>query len=290
MSIFNKKAKPIDNEESVQKETSESSKADGIRTALSYHPDWELSVQEKYVFQYNHQKLPLMQPNQISVHGINLYEYEDGFVVSAFLSSSLPKPVTFEVIDLVIINEENETLARKSFEMDLFGELLPNTTMPWRFLFNKENQLVEKMPKKGWRLVFELKQKVVNTLPLELEKSWEDSLNEQQKEHLNTIIQQLPPLKNGEINFLGLEATQNHEKAIAITLLIRNASNRSITIENLPLILEDASGEAIAKASFALDKLEIRAFTCKPWTFVFPATAIAKESPDLSKWKAYVPQ
>lgn len=289
MGLFSKKKDPSLTEESQEKAITEPSE-NGIKTDLVFHPDWELSAQEKYVFQYNHQKLPLLQQNQISVHGINLYEYEDGFVVTAFLSSSLPKPITFEVLDLVIINEENETLARKSFEMDLFGELAPNTTMPWRFLFNKENQLVDKMPKKGWKLVFELKQKTIETLPLDLERSWEDALSEQQKEQLTQIVKNLPPLKNGEVNFLGLEAAQNQENAIAITLLIRNASNRDITIENLPLALEDSAGDVVAKASFALDKLEIKAFTCKPWTFVFPPTSLSKETPDLSKWKAYVPQ
>lgn len=289
MSLFSKK-KDIVNDEPQKEEIVESQELDGIKTTLAFHSDWDLSVQEKYVFQYNHQKLPLLQPNQISIHGINLYEYDDGFVVTAFLSSSLPKPITFEVIDLVIINEENETLARKSFEMDLFGELPSNTSMPWRFLFNKENQLVEKMPKNGWKLVFELKQKVINSLPLDLEESWENSLNEQQKEHLNNIVKKLPPLKNGEVNFLGLEATPGQENSIAVTLLIRNANNRSIFIENLPLVIEDAHDEVVAKASFALDKLEIKAFTCKPWTFVFPASSISKENPDFSKWKAYVPQ
>ena len=97
--------------------------AEGIKTKLSYHPDWDLTVQEKYVFQYNHQKLPLLQPNQLSVSGINLYEYDDGFVVTAFLSSSLPQAISFEVIDLVLVDENNQPLARKGFEMDLFGEL-----------------------------------------------------------------------------------------------------------------------------------------------------------------------
>lgn len=265
-------------------------KEKGIKTILSYHPDWDLSVQEKYVFQYNHQKLPLLQPNQLQVSGINLYEYDDGFVVTAFLRSSLPQAISFEVIDLVLVDAENKTLARKSFEMDLFGELPSKACRPWRFLFENEHKLVEEIPKKGWQLVFELKKKTIDSLPLDLEESWKASLSEEQLVHLENIVNNLPPLKEGEVNFMGLEANIVEGKGLAATLLIRNASNRSIFIENLPLVFEDASGEIVAQAGFPLNNLEIKSQTCKPWTFVFPESAITKDNLDLSKWKTYVPQ
>ncbi len=261
----------------------------GIKTELSYHPEWELTPQEKYVFQFNHQKLPGLQPNQLSINGINLYEYEDGFVVTAFLQSTLPKPVSFEIMDLVIVDEEGNPLARKSFEMDLFGELPPQTCRPWRFLFNNEDKLAEDIPAKGWKLVFELKQKSLAGLELDLEESWKESLVEEQKNKLQEFVKNLPPLKEGEVNFMGLEARQSENRSIPVTLLVRNASNRSIFLEHLPLALEDASNEIVAQAGFALNNLEVKPHTCKPWTFVFPEGAIKKEQIDLSKWKAYVP-
>jgi len=266
------------------------SSEEGIKTELSYHPDWDLSVQEKYVFQYNHQKLSLLEPNQLAVNVINLYEYDDGFVVTAFLRSSLPKAISFEVIDLVLVDENNNPLARKSFEMDLFGELPANTCRPWRFLFENSYKLVEEIPKKGWQLVFELKEKAFDSLPLDLEESWKDSLNEEQMAHLENIVRNLPPLREGEVNFMGVEAKFLEGQGLAATLLIRNASNRSIFIENLPLVFEDASGEIVAQAGFGLNNLEIKSQTCKPWTFVFPEATITKNPLDLSKWKTYVPQ
>ncbi|MFO1444380.1 accessory Sec system S-layer assembly protein [Bacillus sp. Bva_UNVM-123] len=265
-------------------------KEKGIKTILSYHPDWDLSAQEKYVFQYNHQKLPLLQPNQIQVNGIKLYEYDDGFVITAFLRSSLPQAINFEVIDLLLVDSENKPLARKSFEMDLFGELPSKGCRPWRFLFENEHKLVEELPKKGWQLVFEMKKKTFDQLPLDLEESWKESLTEEQLIHLENIVKNLPPLSEGEVNFMGLEANLVEGKGLAATLLIRNASDRSIFIENLPLVFEDASGEIIAQGGFQLDNLEIKSQTCKPWTFVFPETTITKEQVDLSKWKTYVPQ
>ncbi|MFC0414244.1 accessory Sec system S-layer assembly protein [Cytobacillus solani] len=291
MGIFNKGNKDVNGqEENKSLDIRATDNEEGIKTELSYHPEWDLSVQEKYVFQYNHQKLPTLQPNQIAINGINLYEYDGGFVITAFLRSSLPKPVSFEVIDLVIVNGDNERLARKSFEMDLFGELPPNSCRPWRFLFENDNKLVDEIPKNNWKVVFELKQKAPDVLPLDLEDSWKEAFSDEQKQHLEDIVKNLPPLREGEVNFMGLEAKMIEGRGLAATLLIRNASNRSITIENLPLVFEDASGEAVAQAGFQLNNLEIKSQTCKPWTFVFPESAITKENLDLSKWKTYVPQ
>lgn len=259
-----------------------------VKTKLSYHPEWVVTDQEKYVYQYNHQKLPPLEVNQISVNAIKMYEYDDGFVISAFLRSSLPKPITFETLDLVVVDKNNKPVARKSFEMDLFGELPSNTCRPWRFLFEKEDQLEDKMPKKGWNLVFELKSKKKEELTLDLEDSWKDMLTDEQKTTLQNLMQNMPPLREGEVNFMGLEASFNEESGLAVTLLIRNGSDRNITIENLPLTVEDANQTVTANASFELN-LEIKAKTCKPWTFVYPNSTLKTNDFDLSRWKAYVP-
>ena len=138
MGLFNKKINKktqivqMNNNLAVEEET------EGIKTKLSYHPDWNLTVQEKYVYQFKHQKLPFLQPNQISISGINLYEADDSFVITAFLRSTLPNAIRFEIIDLILVDDENKPIARKRFEMDLFGPLPSNTARPWRFLFSKK--------------------------------------------------------------------------------------------------------------------------------------------------------
>ena len=61
------------------------------------------------------------------------------------------------------------------------------------------------------------------------------------------------------------------------TLLIRNGSEKNMKLEQLPLIVEDASGEVIAKGGFQFDNLEVKANTSKPWTFIFPKELLLKE-------------
>ncbi|MCL6584935.1 MAG: accessory Sec system S-layer assembly protein [Anoxybacillus sp.] len=288
--IFKRKTKTTPNTEALPDRKEEQTNEE-MKTTLSFHPDWDVSPQERYVYQFHHQQLPPLKPNQLSISGMKLIEYNDGFVVVAFLRSTLPKPVRFEQINLLLLDENGQAIAKRAFAMDSFGELPPMTARPWRFLFSAEDKLVDKIPQEGWKIAFELKQAPKREdHRLDLEASWEQSLSTQQREHLQKLIETLPPLSVGEINFMGLEAKLNEKRDLVITLLIRNGSDKHIQLEQIPLVVEDASGDIICKGVFQLEQFEVKANTSKPWTFIFPSTLLLKEDVDLTKWKVYPPK
>jgi accessory Sec system S-layer assembly protein len=294
--IFKRKQKTVDeNPKSLHSDQStdrnEGKQTDEIKTTLSFHPDWDLSPQEKYVYQFHHQQLPALKPNQISISGMKLIEYNEGFVVVAFLRSTLPKPIRFEQINLLLLDETGQAIAKKQFDMDSFGELPPMTARPWRFLFSAEDKLVDKIPEEGWKIAFELKQvPQPKEHRLDLAESWENQLSTQQREHLQKLVETLPPLSAGEINFMGLEARLNEKRDLIVTLLIRNGSDKNIQLEQIPLVVEDASGDVVCKGAFHLENFEVKANTSKPWTFIFPSNLLLKEEIDLTKWKVYPPR
>ena len=294
--IFKRKAKTTDPNATTlhpepASERDEAKQTDEIKTTLSFHPDWDLSPQERYVYQFHHQQLPPLKPNQISISGMKLIEYNEGFVVVAFLRSTLPKPIRFEQIDLLLLDENGQAIAKRKFEMDSFGELPPMTARPWRFLFSAEDKLVDKIPQEGWKIAFELKQAPnPENHRLDLEASWEQALSTQQREHLKKLMETLPPLSVGEINFMGLEAKINEKRDLIVTLLIRNGSDKNIQLEQIPLVVEDASGDIVCKGVFRLEHFEVKANTSKPWTFIFPSNLLLKEDIDLTKWKVYPPR
>lgn len=259
-----------------------------VQTTLSFHPEWELTNQEKYVYMYKHKQLPLLKPNQISITGIKLLEYQDGFVVVAFLRNTLEQAIRFDAVDLLLLDETGQAIAKKKFELDTMEELAPLTCRPWRFLFSNEDKLVEKFPEDGWTIAFELKQPKEEH-KLQLHESWENQISPLHREHLEQLVSTLPPLQDGEVNFLGLECKFTSEDSLAVTVLIRNGSDKSIKLEQLPLIVEDAMGDIVCQGGFKLDEFIVQANSSKPWTFVFPNNLITKPSPDLSKWKVYPP-
>lgn len=262
-----------------------------VKTKLVFHPDWEMSNQEKYVYRFEHQKLPLLKPNQISISGLKLLEHEGDIVVIAFLRNTLQKAVRFDSINLVIVDKENQPIAKREFDMDSIEELEAMSCMPWRFLFTQEDRLSDTIPDQDWKIAFELQSKSTpEEHQLDLDQSWENQVSPVQKEQLVQLVASLPTLGSGEVNFMGIEAKFLDDHSFAVTMLIRNGSHKNIQLEQIPLIVEDAQGDIICQGGFKLESFEVKANTSKPWTFMFPAQLIMKTNPDLTKWRAYPPQ
>ena len=66
------------------------------KTEIDFSTDWEIPVQEKYIFQYFHQQLADLEANQLHVHGVKLYTVDYGIIVTAIIRHSLPKKLRLE--------------------------------------------------------------------------------------------------------------------------------------------------------------------------------------------------
>lgn len=261
-----------------------------VKTALSFPDNVKVSEEERYYFQFLNNELPPLKENQISLSGVELKVENGDVYVTAFVRNSLPKGIRFDKeTTLLLIGPNGEVIARKAFNLSGLGEIPAESSRPWLFLFEKNYVGMTEIPQTDWKLAFELK-KAMGPHALDLEESWEKALAEQDKEQLEKLVKEMTPPKPGEVNFMGIQATQTEEGALHVTLLIRNGSEKNIQIQQLPLIVEDASNEIIAKGGFQLNSLEIKANTSKPWTFIFPKELLLKEEIDLSKWKAYPPK
>jgi len=262
-----------------------------VKTSLNIPPNANIGQEERYYYQFLNNELPLLKENQISLSGIEVHTEEDGRVlVKAFIRNSIAKGVRIqEPIPLLLLGPNEERLARQVFDLTILGELPPESSTPWLFVFETQNVFEKEIPQTDWKLAFELK-KSKGPHVLDLEESWEKSLADKDKEKLEQLVKTIQPPKPGEVNFMGLQSRLDDEGALHVTLLIRNGSEKNVKLEQLPLNVKDASGEVIAQGAFKLEALEIKTNTSKPWTFIFPKELVLKENADLSKWKAYVPQ
>lgn len=267
-------------------EDGEVSVEEEVQTELSINPSWTLPSEQKYVYQFLNNECPPLKPNQLSLAGIELAQDKTGYIATAFVRNSLNKTVNFKSVGVYLIGPNDEKLAHKVFDLTTLGDLPARSSRPFRFKFAAEDLFSENIPEEGWKLAFELKP-TSRKHALDLEESWKKNLTEADKEKLQQIAETVNPPKPGEINFMGLQVKQNNEGQLAVTMLIRNGSQKNINLNQLPLQVEDATGEVVAKGGFTLNELEVKANTSKPWTFVFPKELVLKEEMDLSKWKAY---
>lgn len=288
MAFFQKKKQNKDIEQEKKEKVEEFSEY--VETKLVFHPEWEINEREKYIYKYYHQQLPKLKPNQISISKIKHSRYEDLLYVTAFIRNTLPKTIRFDELVLVLLDEENKPFAKKKFDMDDLVEIPPRSSVPCELIFDEDSFIGEDITDKTdkWTIAFELNRK---QLPhqLDLEASWENQLSETQRKQLEKLVEGLPKLSPGEVNFMGIEAKFIQDNAFAVTLLIRNGSEKDIKLEQIPLIVEDGDGDIICQGGFKLDQFVVKANTSKPWTFIFPAELVRKTTPNLKRWRVYPP-
>lgn len=275
----------INSEELLDIDISESN---SVKTELSYHPSWNIPKEQQYVFQFLLNELEPLKPNQLSLSGLEIDEEDGSWLVKAFFRSSLAKPIQLGSIELLLLDSSKNVLASKEFDFSELGEIPGNSARPWVFKFDTQTLASQELPAVGWQLAFNLKS--FEPHKLQLDESWEKSLPKEQKAALEKLLSTLPSLKEDEVNITGVQLTDNPDGGLAVTVFIRNGSNKTLSFQQIPLLLSDANNEIVAKGSFKLDNFEVQSNTTKPWTFIFPKELINKDAKDLSKWTIKINQ
>lgn len=259
----------------------ENSVEDEIVTELFIHPSWKISNEDSYVIRFLNNELPPLKANQISISGIQLNTVPNGIEATAFLRNSLNKGINFTNVNLLLLDSEKEVIAKHAFDLSEIGLIPGKSSLPWKFTFPTNSIHKNEFSTENWTLAFELKSKHV----LDMDESWESSLSPAEKEQLVKLVESLEPPKEGEVNFMGVQAKLNQNGDLHVTVLIRNGHHKNINLQQIPLKVEDATSEVVAHGGFKFESFEVKANTSKPWRFIFPENLVIKKNPDLSKWK-----
>ncbi|WP_337018823.1 accessory Sec system S-layer assembly protein, partial [Oceanobacillus massiliensis] len=226
------KQKPVSdqiiNNDDIPENNSTISDDNETETFLSIPPDWKLSNEDRYIYAfYNHQS-PKLRINQVSIYGMEMKKVRDNKLeVTGLIRNTVQKNIQFKETSILLLGNQNEIIARDTFNLKLMGKIPPNGARPWNFAFSlseEETHDIEMM-QGTWSLAFEMKREH----KLELDKSWEETIAKELKSNLERITANAAPLKPGEVNIMGLKAELNEKKELVVTLLIRNGSNKKIT-------------------------------------------------------------
>ena len=282
-------AKDLLNLEGVE---SEGNPEEEVYTELSIHPDWNIPQEQEYVFRFLNNELSPLKADEISLSGIEIVKQERQVVCSAFVRSSINQTIELGTTTLLLIGE-NEVYGRKEFDLTQVGHIPPRSSRPFQFVFEQKDlyKPISAIETEIWGLAFQL-QSEEQDHSLDLAESWERSLADEDKQKLRNMLESITPPKPGEIQFVGIQSKFMDNGKLQVSILIQNGSQQNIKLQQLPLVVEDASGEIVAQGGFVLEDLEIKANTSKPWNFVFPTSLLTKDPSeiDLSQWRAYPPQ
>ncbi|PYF07598.1 accessory Sec system S-layer assembly protein [Ureibacillus chungkukjangi] len=265
--------------------------ANNVETKLSFHPDWHVPQEQRYIFNFLANELQPLKPNQLSLAAINIEVDPNtkAWNVKAFVRSSLEQAIQLGEIELLLLDKNDQQIGAKSFNFAELGALPGKSARPWVFTFEKSTVSAEEVPEDGWKIAFNLVS--LRGHQLDLDETWKTQLPQDQQEALVKIVEKLPKLGKNEVNFTGLQAKIQDDKSLVASIFIRNGNNKAINIEQLPLEIVDAEGKLVAKGAFRLDPvISVQPNSTKPWTFIFPEELVSEGEFDMSRWSARVTQ
>ena len=199
-----------------------------IITDLTFPPYFSIDEEKRSYLIEQHSNLPKMKKNQLQLRGIDLsINRKQQIVVTAFIRSTIEKPVRLKRSVIVLLNQELEPIAQTKVDFKKLGILKPNTSLPWTFVFPKNNSIqTETFKNKSWSLAF--KEKISHRLDLSDMKEKNTSNNT--KVQLENIMLSSLSSKN-ELSLIGLSAKRNTNQDLEVFLLIQNGTMKNLEVK-----------------------------------------------------------
>jgi SLAP domain-containing protein len=247
---------------------SKKEKKSDIKFKLSLPPIEETtasSVQKEYL-QEEIDSLPPVKMGHVNIHGIYAYDQGDKIEVNAYIRNAVDKAVNVDEVNLKIINSKNEILASQMFNMRDMGSVAPYCARPWKIYFDKENVFVSEISLDDWQVVFGTDMEIEKTAKIELENFADNGFKKDYEEFLD----KLPPIKVGAVSIVLYEMKKRENGDLSVTVVIRNATDKKITMKRLPVTVGDKEIKlVVATGAFNIEKGQINPSKAQVHNLVF---------------------
>jgi SLAP domain-containing protein len=231
------------------------------------------------------EKMPPLRFDEVNLVPFEVGVTDAGYYVNLFVRNGTEEEFTLNELSLQLIDAAGDVVAEGLFRFDNFGVIRLGETRPWTFEFVGDQ--IKKPNPDFTDFTVAVSVPKAPDFNLAIPKEWHEQMNEEQIQKLVQIAQNLPDMQPGSVNFSGFQAKFDQEKNLQIMMMFRNATDKDITFHTLPLFVRDNAGDIVAEGVFELGDFEVKAYTIKPWMFIFPREHVKKEDPDFSRWVVF---
>lgn len=225
-------------------------------------------LQKEYILD-DLKDLPPVKENDINISTTYIFDNGDGYEASIFVRNGLKSKINFDKLPLLIVDQNNNVLASKIFDMKDLGDIPPCSVRPCKVLFDKNCLLVDKIPKSKCKVVFSTNIKAINSVKVEYE-NLPENISPSYKKILENYLENLPIVEKGQVSMSVYSVKYNEEdKKIYVTIVIRNGTEKKIRIEKIPMTLFDDKNKKVTSTVFDTKGLEISESKASIYNFVF---------------------
>lgn len=257
-----------------------------VETEISVHPELKDRVSKFKMETLNDEisTLPPIKEGDVNISTDYIFDVGDKYEVSIFIRNGLAKPINFEKVPLILVNDKGEILGEKIFNLREVGDIPPKSVRPWKIYFEKEDFNIGDNNLKDLKIVFDTKIKAERTVKVELDNLPEGIQGEKRKKY-EKFLEELPLLRRGQVSMSTFDVYKTKDEGVSVVLVICNGNDRAINVEKVPLSIFDASESLVASGVFYLEKVVINPGKANVYRFTFNDDEIINKDMDLSSFK-----
>jgi SLAP domain-containing protein len=260
-------------------------KKEYVSTVLSLLDEEEnvVSDVQKEIFIDEIRELPPIKEGELNVSGVYAYDLGDKVEVKVYVRNGLSTNLNLQKIPFLIVNSKGKTLASQTFNLSSLGKLPPHSARPVKLYFEKKNLKVDKIPADDWKIVLNGEFNITSKVRPRYE-GLPEGISVEDKLVFDKFLDELPEMEEGEFSIstfsIGLQTNGN----ILITTVMRNATNKPITINKMPMTVLDKNKRAVKSQDFNLKDFTVSPYRAKLCNFAFPTDVHPEYDQALEGW------
>ncbi|PRR85675.1 SLAP domain-containing protein [Clostridium luticellarii] len=256
-----------------------------VSTVLSLLDEEEnvISDVQKEIFIDEIRELPPIKEGQLNVSGVYAYDMGDKVEVKVYVRNGLSTNLNLQKIPFLIVNSKGDTLASQTFNLASLGKLPPHSARPVKLYFDKKNFKVDKIPADDWKIVLNGEFNVTSKVRPRYE-GLPEKISVEDKLVFDKFLDELPEMEEGEFSIstfsIGLQKNGN----ILVTTVMRNATNKPITISKMPMTVLDKNKRAVKSQNFIMKNFTVSPYRARLCNFAFPTDVHPENDQSLEGW------
>ncbi|MBR8661478.1 MULTISPECIES: SLAP domain-containing protein [unclassified Brevibacillus] len=253
---------------------------------LNLHGPWgdKLDEQEAELMQYIHDELPPVVRDEVGIFPFFTQVTQEGYLVLTFIRNATSRNMLFQRLPLRLVTPDGKVVARKTFHLLEFGPVGDKSSRPCEFLFPWSE--FEELPDKEVPLTLEYKKPEKTAEHPEM---LGGELTEEEQQQYQDKAAALP-VEDDLVDLQVLDILDGTNNGLKVVVLFRNGLNKRLEFTEVPIIVHDKAGDAVARVHYTLENLKVEAKGSRMWAFEIPATSIKKEGVKAADCTAFIPK
>lgn len=251
--------------------------------SLDDHEEGRVSDFQKEILKEEMEAFSPINDGEVNVSGVYAYDMGNYIEVKVFIRNGLNRTINMDKVPFMIINAKNEVLAYQIFDMKSLGNIPPHSARPWKLNFDKKNLKVDKIPMDDWKIAFDDKLKAVSYADIDYE-NIPENLDVDSKFTLDKFLKELPRIEKGQVSFSKFSMGMKADGEFLVTLVVRNATDKVVNLNELPVTITDTKGNVVLAANFTVSDFNVNPSKAQILNLSYKTETNLGEDLDLSDW------